>query len=300
MTMSKGLIVKALSGFYYVADSESKIIYECRARGKFRKSEFAPLCGDNVEYTVTDDGKGVVDSVFPRKNSLVRPAVANIDKLMIVAAAKSPSPNTFVIDKVIMNAENSEIEPILIFNKSDLSDDAEKYCEIYKKSGFVSLCVSARTGVGIDKILPLIDGCVCAFTGNSGVGKTSIINAIAPEYNLSTAEISEKLGRGRHTTRHIELFRVGGGYIIDTPGFSSFDNERCGFVRKENVALCFRDFLPFVDNCRFTGCSHTKEKGCAVIEAVNDGKIEHSRFESYLRLYEQAAAVPDWQIDKHN
>lgn len=298
--MSKGLIIKALSGFYYVADSESKKIYECRARGKFRKSEFAPLCGDNVEFTVTDDDKGVVDSVFPRKNSLVRPAVANIDKLMIVAAAKSPSPNTFVIDKVIMNAENSEIEPILIFNKSDLSDDAQKYCEIYSNSGFKSICVSAKTGEGIDEILPLIDGCVCAFTGNSGVGKTSIINAIAPEYNLSTAEISEKLGRGRHTTRHIELYKVGGGYIIDTPGFSSFDNERCGFVRKENVALCFRDFLPYVDNCRFTGCSHTKEKGCAVIGAVNQGRIEKSRFESYLRLYEQSAAVPDWQIDKRN
>ena len=298
--MSKGLIIKALSGFYYVLDNDSKEIFECRARGKFRKSEFAPLCGDNVEYSVTAQDKGVVDSVFPRKNSLVRPAVANIDKLIIVAAAKSPSPNTFVIDKVIMNAENNDIEPILVFNKSDLSDDSRKFCEIYSNAGFESICVSAKTGEGIDKILPFIDGCVCAFTGNSGVGKTSIINAIAPEYNLSTAEISEKLGRGRHTTRHIELYKVGGGYIIDTPGFSSFDNERCGFVRKENVALCFRDFLPYVDGCKFTGCSHTKEKGCAVIEAVNSGKIEKSRFESYLRLYEQSAAIPDWQIDKHN
>lgn len=295
--MSEGKIVKALSGFYYVCDSENDKIIETRARGIFRKAENSPLVGDRVIYSPTENGKGVVDEILPRKNALVRPAVANIDRLFVVAAVSSPSPNTSVIDKMIMNAENNAIEPIVVFNKCDLGD-ARALQEVYARAGFISLCVSAAENDGIDQIAALIRGNTCAFAGNTGVGKSSIINRIAPELSLSTGEISEKLGRGRHTTRHIELFSAAGGYIADTPGFSSFDMDKCGFIRKENVRFCFREFEKYEGKCRFASCAHIKEAGCAVIAAVERGEIAQSRFDSYKRFYEESAAVPDWQIDK--
>lgn len=294
--MSKGIIIKALSGFYYVKDISSLKTFECRARGKFRKNELSPLVGDYVEYTRTEIGKGIVDLLSERKNSLVRPPVANIDKLFVVAAAAEPVPNTFVIDKMIMNAENNKIEPIIVINKCDLSSDYEALAENYRKCGFCVICVSAKSGDGIDLLKNEIGGCVCAFAGNTGVGKSSIINALEPNLSLDTGEISDKLGRGRHTTRHIQLYSAAGGYIADTPGFSSFDMEKCGFVRKENVQFCFREFNPYITKCKFTSCSHTKEKGCAIIDAVNAGDIPRSRFESYCRFYGESAAVPDWQI----
>ncbi|MGN0115011.1 MAG: ribosome small subunit-dependent GTPase A [Acutalibacteraceae bacterium] len=294
--MSNGIIIKALSGFYYVKDRESLDTYECRARGKFRKDDFSPLVGDYVEYSATENGKGVVDEIMPRKNSLVRPPVANIDKLFVVAAAAEPAPNTFVIDKMIMNAENNKIEPIIVVNKCDLSPDFENFANIYRKCGFCVICVSAATGEGIDSLKGEISGNVCAFAGNTGVGKSSIINALEPTLTLSTGEISDKLGRGRHTTRHIQLYSAAGGYIADTPGFSSFDMDKCGFVHKDNVQFCFREFEPYITKCKFTSCSHTKEKGCAIIDAVNRGEIPKSRFESYCRFYQESAAVPDWQL----
>ena len=294
--MGNGIIIKALSGFYYVKDRESLDTYECRARGKFRKDDFSPLVGDYVEYSATENGKGVVDAILPRKNSLVRPPVANIDKLFVVAAAAEPSPNTFVIDKMIMNAENNKIEPIIVVNKCDLSPDFEDFANIYRKCGFCVICVSAATGEGIDLLRNEISGSVCAFAGNTGVGKSSIINALEPSLTLDTGEISDKLGRGRHTTRHIQLYSAAGGYIADTPGFSSFDMDKCGFVHKDNVQFCFREFEPYITKCKFTSCSHTKEKGCAIIDAVKCGDIPKSRFESYCRFYEESAAVPDWQL----
>lgn len=294
--MGNGIIIKALSGFYYVKDRNSLETYECRARGKFRKDDFSPLVGDYVEYSATENGKGVVDEILPRKNSLVRPPVANIDKLFVVAAAAEPAPNTFVIDKMIMNAENNKIEPIIVVNKCDLSPDFEDFAAIYRKCGFCVICVSAATGEGIDSLKNKVCGSVCAFAGNTGVGKSSIINALEPSLTLDTGEISDKLGRGRHTTRHIQLYSAAGGYIADTPGFSSFDMDKCGFVHKDNVQFCFREFEPYITKCKFTSCSHTKEKGCAIIDAVNRGNIPKSRFESYCRFYEESAAVPDWQL----
>lgn len=294
--MSNGIIIKALSGFYYVKDRKSLETYECRARGKFRKDDFSPLVGDYVDFSVTENGKGIVDKIMPRKNSLVRPPVANIDKLFVVAAAAEPAPNHFVIDKMIMNAENNKIEPIIVVNKCDISPEFENIANIYRKCGFCVICVSAATGEGIDALKNEIGGSVCAFSGNTGVGKSSIINALEPTLTLSTGEISDKLGRGRHTTRHIQLYSAAGGYIADTPGFSSFDMDKCGFVRKDNVQFCFREFQPYITKCKFTSCSHTKEKGCAIIDAVNCGDIPKSRFESYCRFYEESAAVPDWQL----
>lgn len=294
--MGKGIIIKALSGFYYVKDLLSHDTYECRARGKFRKDDFSPLVGDYIEYSATENGKGVVDEIMPRKNSLVRPPVANIDKLFVVAAVAEPKPNTFVIDKMIMNAENNKIEPIIVVNKCDLSPDFEDFANIYRKCGFCVISVSAQTGFGIDLLKSEICGSVCAFAGNTGVGKSSIINALEPSLTLDTGEISDKLGRGRHTTRHIQLYPAAGGYIADTPGFSSFDMDKCGFVHKDNVQFCFREFEPYITKCKFTSCSHTKEKGCAIIDAVNGGDIPKSRFESYCRFYAESAAVPDWQL----
>lgn len=294
--MGKGIIIKALSGFYYVKDVQSLDTFECRARGKFRKDDFSPLVGDYVEYTATENGKGVVDEIMPRKNSLVRPPVANIDKLFVVAAAAEPAPNTFVIDKMIMNAENNKIEPIIVVNKCDLPSDFDSFANIYRKCGFCVICVSAATGEGVDALKNEISGSVCAFAGNTGVGKSSIINALEPALTLDTGEISDKLGRGRHTTRHIQLYSAAGGYIADTPGFSSFDMDKCGFVHKDNVQFCFREFEPYITKCKFTSCSHTKEKGCAIIDAVKDGDIPQSRFESYCRFYGESAAVPDWQL----
>lgn len=294
--MGNGIIIKALSGFYYVKDRNSLETYECRARGKFRKDDFSPLVGDYVEYSATENGKGVVDEILPRKNSLVRPPVANIDKLFVVAAAAEPAPNTFVIDKMIMNAENNKIEPIIVVNKCDLSPDFDDFAAIYRKCGFCVICVSAATGKGIESLKNEVCSSVCAFAGNTGVGKSSIINALEPSLTLDTGEISDKLGRGRHTTRHIQLYSAAGGYIADTPGFSSFDMDKCGFVHKDNVQFCFREFEPYITKCKFTSCSHTKEKGCAIIDAVNRGDIPKSRFESYCRFYEESAAVPDWQL----
>lgn len=291
----RGIIVKALSGFYYVEDNGEVI--ECRARGKFRNNDESPLVGDFVEYSLTDNQKGSVDKILPRKNMLIRPSVANIDKLFVVVSVADPKPNTFVIDKIIMNAEDKSIEPIIIINKCDLGD-YEAIATIYKNAGFKVICVSASAGENISEIKPLISKSTIAFTGNTGVGKSSIINALSDNLELSTGEVSKKLGRGRHTTRHVELFSLCGGYIVDTPGFSSFDMEKCGFVHKSDIQFCFREFKDYIDNCKFTGCSHTKEKGCAVIDALNAGSIEKSRFESYCRFYEESALIPDWQLNK--
>ena len=296
--MANGLIIKAVAGVYTVCDSKDKTLYECKARGIFRKEEITPLVGDNVVYEPTEQSSGIINEILPRKNKLVRPAVANIDILFLVVAAADPKPNTFVMDKVIMNTENNNIEPIIVINKCDLSADVTELYETYVKAGFKTFCVSAKMSDNIDEIKSLISGNTCAFTGNTGVGKSSIINAINSNFMLDTGEISKKLGRGRHTTRHIELFSFEGGFIVDTPGFSSIDMDKCGFVRKENIQFCFREFKPYLNDCKFTDCSHTKEKGCAVIDAERRGEISKSRFESYCRFYEEAAKIPDWQLDK--
>lgn len=293
----EGMILKALSGFYYVDDGTGTLT-ACRGRGKLRHEKLTPLVGDRVSFTPLDNGQGALDAILPRKNEFYRPAVANIDQLVIIAAQATPVTDPFLIDRVIAIAEGRGCESIVCINKCDLAP-GEDLARIYEKAGFPTLRVSAETGEGMDRLRELITGKVSAFTGNSGVGKSSILNALEAGIALKTGGVSEKLGRGRHTTRHVELFRLScGGIVADTPGFSSFDVDKMELCRKEELAGRFREFAPYVDQCRFQDCAHVKEKGCAVLAAVKAGEIAKSRHESYVRLYEQAKQIPDWERDK--
>jgi len=289
----EGRIVKALSGFYYV-DAGGGDPVACRARGKFRHQKVTPLVGDRVEFTPTEPGQGVVDSIAPRRNEFSRPAVSNIDQLVIIASGAVPVTDPFLIDRMTAIAAAKDCQCVICFNKADL-DRAEDLYQVYAKAGFPTLRVSAESGEGVQALRELIAEKASAFTGNSGVGKSSILNALCPELSLQVGDVSEKLGRGRHTTRHVELYPVAGGYVADTPGFSSFDVERMESLRKEDLAAAFLEFRPYLDQCRFVGCSHTREKGCAVLEALKRGDIAKSRHDSYLRLYQQAAERKDWE-----
>ena len=292
-----GQIVKALSGFYYVDTGEARPI-PCRGRGKLRHQKVTPLVGDRVEISILDDGTGMVDAILPRKNQFRRPMVANIDQMVIIASGAIPVTDPFLIDRMAAMAEWKGCEVLLCFNKCDL-DRAEELTSLYRAAGFPVLQVSAESGEGIDELAAAIAGKVSAFTGNSGVGKSSILNALQPDFGLQVGEVSEKLGRGRHTTRHVELFPVAGGLVADTPGFSSFDAELTEAIPKEELASGFREFRPYINLCRFQGCAHVKEKGCAVREAAASGSIAPSRHKSYIRLYEQAMEIPDWETPKN-
>lgn len=292
-----GTIQKALSGFYYVDIGGGETV-ACRGRGKLRHQKVTPLVGDRVEITLSGDGSGMVDEILPRKNQFRRPMVANIDQLIIIASGAIPVTDPFLIDRMIAIAEAKDCQPIICFNKCDL-DRADSLTEVYRSAGFQVLQISAETGEGIEILGSMLAEKVSAFTGNSGVGKSSILNALASDVSLQVGEVSEKLGRGRHTTRHVELFRVRGGLVADTPGFSSFDVEQMELIPKEALADTFREFRPYLDSCRFAGCAHGKEKGCAVREAVDAGHIARSRYDSYLRLYEQARQIQSWELNKH-
>ena len=291
--MSQGIIRQALSGFYYVDDGEK--VVTCRARGKHRYNQLTPLVGDRVRFTALDDGSGALEEILPRKNEFYRPAVANIDLLVVVASQAVPVTDPFLIDRVAAIAAARGCESLVCVNKCDL-ESGDSLAAIYEQAGFPTLRVSAQTGEGIEDLRRSIAGKVCAFTGNSGVGKSSILNALEEGFGLATGEISGKLGRGRHTTRHVELFRLScGALAADTPGFSSFDMDKMELERKEKLQFSFREFAPYLGRCRFQDCAHVKEKGCAVLEAVKDGRIPQTRHQSYVRLYEQAKAVPDWE-----
>ena len=296
--MGEGIIFKALSGFYYVDGPDGPVT--CRARGKFRHRGESPLVGDRVTYTQLEDGSGALDSILPRRNAFRRPAVANIDALVIIASGAIPITDPFLIDRVASLATYKGCENIICFNKCDL-DGADELFETYTRAGFRTFRVSAETGEGIDALSAAIAGRICAFTGNSGVGKSSILNALEPEFGLETGDVSVRLGRGRHTTRHVELFRLKNGAVVaDTPGFSSFDTEEFSETcRPEELAATFPEFRPYLDQCRFQGCAHVKEKGCAVLAARKAGEIAKSRHESYVRLYQQAKEVPEWKRKDH-
>ncbi|HIY05771.1 MAG TPA: ribosome small subunit-dependent GTPase A [Candidatus Evtepia faecigallinarum] len=289
----EGVIRKALSGFYYVQAGEEEVT--CRARGKFRHQKRTPLVGDRVCFTRQPDGSGSLDEILPRRNAFQRPAVANIDQLVIIASGAIPVSDPYLLDRIISLAESKDCQPILCVNKWDLVP-AQELLDIYQKAGIPALAVSAATGQGIEDLRALLAGKISAFTGNSGVGKSSILNALDPAFGLATGQISEKLGRGRHTTRHVELFPVSGGLIADTPGFSAFDQEKGGQVLdKDTLAETFREFRPYLGQCRFVGCAHVKEKGCAVLEALAEGKIPPSRHRSYVRLHELAKENKPWE-----
>ena len=290
----EGIILKGLSGFYYVDGGDGRLI-ACRGRGKFRHQKLTPLVGDRVVFTPLEGDSGILEEILPRKNQFRRPAVANIDQLVVIASGAVPVTDPFLIDRVVSIAEGRACEPVICINKCDL-DAAEALYRTYVQAGFTTLRVSAETGEGIDRLAAVISGKVSAFTGNSGVGKSSILNALEPGFRLQVGEVSEKLGRGRHTTRHVELYRLSSGAIVaDTPGFSSFDTEEMELRPPEELQHTFREFAPYLDRCRFTGCAHIKEKGCAVLAAVKAGEISQSRHDSYVRLYQQAKEVPEWQ-----
>ena len=292
-----GIILKALSGFYYVSSRGS--LYECRARGNFRKSGITPLVGDNVEFTATDSTHGVVESINPRKSALLRPPVANIDKLFIVSSYTTPAPDALLIDRMCANAILHGIEPIIVFNKCDTGDFAT-FVKIYTNAGFKTYTVSATEGVGIEALQSEVTDCICAFAGNSGVGKSSLLNALFGDLNITTGDVSDKLGRGRHTTRHTELYPHNlGGFIADTPGFSSLETGRDDLEFKAHLVECFPDIEKFADGCRFATCTHTKEDGCNVLAAMKDGEIETSRHQSYLTLFNEMKDLKPWEQSKH-
>jgi len=288
-----GRILRSLSGFYDVQTPAGLIT--CRARGILRKEGNSPLTGDMVEITV-EKGKGMVEKILPRRNWFVRPAVANVDALVIFAANVNPVTEPFLIDRVAAIAGDRDVKVYLCINKCDL-DPAIDLERIYRNAGFSVILTSAETGEGVEKLRTLLKGKLTAFTGNSGVGKSSILNRLCPELALPTGEVSEKLGRGRHTTRHVELYRLEEDtYVADTPGFSSFDTDQMDVILKENLQYAFPDFGAFIGQCQFHDCSHRKEPGCAVTAALAAGQIEPTRYDSYLRLYEKASQIKLWEV----
>ena len=290
-----GRIIRSISGFYDV-QIPGKVI-SCRARGILRKEGNSPLTGDMVEITV-ERGKGMVEKILPRRNSFVRPAVANVDALVVFAANVNPITEPFLIDRVAAIAGDQEVPVYLCVNKCDL-DPAVDLVRIYEHAGFPVICTSAETGEGVEQLRDLLKGKLAAFTGNSGVGKSSILNRLCPDLALPTGEVSEKLGRGRHTTRHVELYALGEEtYVADTPGFSSFDTDQMDVILKENLQYAFPDFGRYLSDCQFRDCSHRKEPGCAVRAALDAGDIEKSRYDSYLRLYEKASQINVWELKK--
>lgn len=287
--MNKGIIVKGIGGFYYVKTENGEII-ECRARGVFRKNGITPLVGDRA--SVSDDGNGglALAEIFPRKNSLVRPAVANVDCVVIVAAAASPAPDTVLLDKMTVSAEFRGIEPIICINKSDLADTG-RLERIYAKTGYRVVVTSADDGSGTDELKKLLEGKISAFTGNSGVGKSSLLNCLAPHFVLETGEVS-RIERGRHTTRHAELMELSNGaLVIDTPGFGSFEVDSMESGELKNYFPEFRDFEGM---CRFSGCNHIAEPDCAVKNAVKEKIVSKSRHNSYKKLFEELKATKKW------
>ena len=288
-----GRIIRSISGFYDVQTPAGLV--NCRARGILRKDGQSPLTGDMVEITV-ERGKGMVERILPRRNRFVRPAVANLDALVVFAANVNPVTEPFLIDRVAAIAGDQEVPVVLCINKCDL-DPALDLAKIYTAAGFTVICASAQTGEGVEELRQLLRGKLTAFTGNSGVGKSSMLNRLCPELELPVGEVSEKLGRGRHTTRHVELYMLEEEtYVADTPGFSSFDTDQMDVILKENLQYAFPDFGPYIGQCQFHDCSHRKEPGCAVTKAVEEGALERTRYDSYLRLYEKASQIKTWEI----
>jgi len=291
MEKYNGIITKGIGGFYYVEVADA--IYECKARGVFRKNRITPLVGDNVTISVNYGAENTIDSITERKNSLIRPPVANIDNLIIVISTVEPKPNFLVVDKLIAVAEHKGIEPIIVISKIDLKSSNEIE-DVYKKTGIKVISVKSSDDIQMIKLL--MKNKINAFTGNSGVGKTTLLNKLDDSLNLSTGEISDKLGRGRHTTRQAQLFKICGGYIIDTPGFSSFDLEKIEIIKKDELPYCFREFREYIGECKFTSCAHINDKGCKICEAVEKGLISKSRHENYISMYNVAKEIKEWKL----
>ena len=295
-----GTIIKAVSGQYVVQSGLDTVV--CKARGRFRFEQITPLVGDRVVFSVGEDGSGVIEEILPRKNAFVRPPVANLDQLVIIASNVIPVTSPFLIDRMTVIAALNDADCVIVLNKCDL-DRADALYDIYTTAGFRTIRTSARTGEGIEALRAALappsesgEMRISVFTGNSGVGKSSILNSLSPEFQIATGEVSQKLGRGRHTTRHVELFHLADGvFIADTPGFSSFDTGAMDLCDKTELQYLFREFKPYLGQCRFRDCAHIKEVGCAVLEALKEGAIHPARHDSYTRLYEQTAQIKPWE-----
>lgn len=290
----EGYIVKGIGGFYYVKTDAG--ILECKAKGVFRKQRVTPLAGDRVTVE-TENGGNVIAAIAPRKNMFVRPPIANLDVLFVVASTTQPAPSTLVLDKLTAIAVDKGAEPVLVCTKGDLAESA--FLEsAYEKSGLPFIRVDYSSGGGLEGIRSRIQGKLCAFCGNSGVGKSTLLNALLPELAQQTGEISRKLGRGRHTTREVTVFEAFGGRIADTPGFASLDTGRACYIPKENLEMAFPEFRPYLGKCRFTGCAHRAETGCAITEAVRRGELSASRYASYAAMYDEVKDIREWELPR--
>lgn len=295
--MLKGILMKSIGGFYYVRCDGKE--YECKARGSFRKSGESPVAGDRVTISVPDGGFASVEEILPRKNKLKRPALANIDALVIVCSTVDPEPNFTVIDKMTAAAVNNGMTPVVVVSKNDLKN-GEKIAEIYRRAEIPVFLCSPDKAEESEKLKNFLKGKVSAFTGNSGVGKSTLINRIFPELELQTGQISRKLGRGKHTTRVVELFEIDGCFVADTPGFSTVDLQRYEMIDKTQLQYCFPEFEKFIGECQFTSCSHTCEKGCRILKAAEDGAIEPSRHKSYVTMYNEVKDIKSWEINRRS
>ena len=286
-----GRIIKGVGGTYWTQCGDDLI--PCSARGALRKSGTKPTVGDFVEISLPSRAgdNGRIETILPRKTYLIRPSVANGEVFVLVVAATQPDPSLWLIDQMLTMAVHSGMRVIICITKTDLSS-GEELAMIYEQAGYQVFCVCSKTGEGIDAFRSQLDGKTVVFAGASGVGKSRLLNAINPAWEAKTGSVSEKIGRGKHTTRHVELFPFGTGYIADTPGFSAV--EVMGISASE-LAETFLEFRPHLNDCFFTGCSHTKEKGCAVLEAVKQGEIASSRHESYCQIYEQLRQIKEWE-----
>ena len=293
MSTLNGILMKSIGGFYYVrCDSKE---YECKARGSFRKSGNSPVVGDKVVISVPEEGFASIEEIKPRINKLKRPALANIDTLVIVCSTVDPEPNFTVIDKMTAAAVNNNMIPAIVVSKNDLKS-GERIAEIYRNSEFPVFLCSPDDTEDVNRLKAFLKGKVSAFTGNSGVGKSTLINRIFPELELQTGQISRKLGRGKHTTRVVELFEIDGCFVADTPGFSTVDLQRYELIDKTRLQYCFPEFEKYLGECQFTSCSHTCEKGCRILQAVADGEIEPSRHKSYVAMYNEVKDIKEWEL----
>lgn len=290
-----GKIIKGIGGFYYVV-CENGVTYECKAKGVFRNRKIKPLVGDNVEIEILDAEKnlGNIEDILPRFNWLNRPAVANVDQTVIIFAVSAPAPNFNLLDRFLINMEQHEVPTIICFNKIDLEGfrQSEDICRSYTKSGYEVLFISAESGYGINTLEAVIKGKTTVFAGPSGVGKSSTLNSLFPDANVQTGGLSEKIQRGKHTTRHSELMFVDDDtYIMDTPGFSSLYTEG---IKAEDLKLYFPEIAAYTGTCKFNMCNHISEPGCLVKEAVGDGRISKMRYDDYVMIYNELKEKRKW------
>lgn len=280
----QGTIVKGIGGFYYVKSDSNTI--ECKARGKFRHNELTPMIGDKVDINVKD-GKGVIDKILPRSNQLVRPAVSNITQAFVVFSIKSPDLNADLLNRFLVSCEYNDLKVTVCINKLDLAplEEETELIDMLNKASYEIIYLRAKEGYGIEKLREKLKDNVTVFCGPSGVGKSTIFNKITGLELMETGEISSRLGRGKHTTRHSELIEIEGGYLVDTPGFSSLELD---YIERDNLQFCFPEFIEHINKCKFTGCQHYKEPNCAIKNAVKNGIISNKRYELYVKILEES------------